>query len=241
MMSKIALLFQLFTFLFFTCLFQNEKPLTKDLELVYSNVIGDSTYWVAEIQEKEGSLIQFKDNTLDIDVSKGTTVWFNQKLKGEVVIQYDIIIVDEGGENDEVSDMNCFWMFTDPHQPDGDLQFGHSSRTGWFKTYHNLQGYYVGLGGWRNTRTRFRRYDGNFDRPLLPAHDLNDKKLMITPNKKYTVTLIARGEKVQYYRDDQLIFDIKDEAPYTEGWFAFRTLTNHMRIENFKVYMKKSS
>ncbi|NME66769.1 DUF6250 domain-containing protein [Flammeovirga aprica] len=240
-MSKITLLFQLFAFLFATSLLQDRGSLTEDLELVYSNVIGDSTYWVAEIQQKEGSNIQFKDNTLDIDVSKGATVWFNQKLKGDVVIQYDITIVDGGGDNDEVSDMNCFWMFTDPYQPDGDLQFGHSSRTGWFKTYHKLQGYYVGLGGYRNTRTRFRRYDGNFDRPLLPEHDLRDKKFMIIANKTYTVTLVAKGEKVQYYRDDQLIFDIKDDAPYREGWFAFRTLINHMRIENFKVYMKKSS
>ena len=42
-----------------------------------------------------------------------------------------------------------------------------------FAAYNDLKTYYVGLGGNRNTTTRFRRYIGDPEtRPLLPEHDL---------------------------------------------------------------------
>jgi hypothetical protein len=34
---------------------------------------------------------------------------------------------------------------------------------------------------------------------------------------------------------DRSVFELEDPAPYRQGHFAFRTLTNHERIDNFKV------
>ena len=217
---------------------QPDTRMYKGLPIAYSMVLSDSSLWVEEIHMNEGSEITYSSNNMDINTSKGATIWFNKKLSGEVIIRYQITILDQNGPNDRVSDMNCFWMFSDPKTEDGNLRFGENERNGEFRNYHELQGYYVGLGGHNNTKTRFRRYDGNADRQLLPEHDLSSPEFLITPNQTYTVTLVARGNQVQYYRDEDLIFDVQDTIPYTEGWFGFRTVTNHMKIKNFEVYMK---
>jgi len=148
----------------------------------------------------------------------------------------DVTVISAGGPNDRASDLNCFWMFSDPKEKDGTFKFGENMRNGKFNNYHTLQGYYVGLGGHNNTKTRFRRYNGDINRDLLPEHDLSEQKYLITPNKKYRIQLVVKGDVVKYIRDDVTIFDWKDEDALSNGWFAFSTVTNHMVIENFNIY-----
>jgi hypothetical protein len=50
------------------------------------------------------------------------------------------------------------------------------------------------------------------------------------------IQLVVDGQKVQYIRNGEVVFDIDDEAPYHEGWFGFRTVSNHMKIDGFRVY-----
>ena len=35
-------------------------------------------------------------------------------------------------------------------------------------------------------------------------------------------------------------FDFTDDEPFLDGWFGFRTVANHMTIDNFKVYALKN-
>ncbi len=96
-------------------------------------------------------------------------MWFKHPLSGPVAIEFDATAVSAGGPNDEVSDLNVFWM---ANNRDGSARFP-DSRSGQFADYNDLKTYYVGLGGNRNTTTRFRRYIGDPEtRPLLPEHDL---------------------------------------------------------------------
>lgn len=212
-------------------LFKAELTLNPDLTL------NNTALWSEEMQQVEGNVIAYSDEKMIINVSQGATVWLKERIEGDCIIDYDVTIIDQGGANDRVSDMNCFWMFTDPFQPAGSLQFDNNSREGEFGNYHTLQGYYVGLGGHNNTKTRFRRYNGDEERKLLPEHDLTAP--LITANKKYNVTLVAKGNQVQYWRDNHLIFNIDDPTPYISGWFGFRTVANHMEIENFRVFTVK--
>jgi hypothetical protein len=99
--------------------------------------------------------------------------------------------------------------------------------------------YYVGYGANENKRTRFRRYPGDGTKPLLPEHDLKDQKLMNVPNKKLKIQLIADGNRIQFLRDGEIVFDFTDKAPFREGWFGFRTVRNHMRLDQFRVYQLK--
>ena len=140
----------------------------------------------------------------------------------------------EGGPNDEVSDLNCFWMATDPRAPSGDV-LAHR-RSGAFAEYDELRTYYAGIGGNRNTTTRFRRYIGERDnRPLLPEHDLSAPEHMLVPNRWTHIRLIAAGNRIGLLRDGAPVFELHDPAPYTKGHFGFRTTKNHLRVANFRV------
>jgi hypothetical protein len=148
-----------------------------------------------------------------------------------VEISYDVTVVSRGGRFDRVSDLNCFWMASDPKSP-GQMPAG---RSGKFSEYDSLLTYYVGYGGNTNSTTRFRRYDGTAARPLLPEHDLSAKQFLLEPNKTYHIRLVARDGVAEYWRDGEKIFSFRDPAPLTTGWFAFRTVKSHLEIRNFRI------
>jgi hypothetical protein len=207
---------------------KQDKP-----DLIYSDDFEtDLSNWV--IEQGEGGTAEIVNGQLDIVDEKGCTIWFKEKLKSPVMIEYEAIMIDSGGRRDRVSDLNCFWMAIDPEHPD-DI-FADTSRGGRFPNYHPLRLYYVGYGGNDNSTTRFRRYPGGGERPVLPEHDLNDPEFLLQGNRTMKIQLIADGEKIQFWRDGELIYDFVDEDPYLEGWFGFRTVRSHLRLDNFKVY-----
>lgn len=198
---------------------------------IYDDFRHGLTHWQIEI-EKPG-VITAQNGILDIDVPAGITLWFRRRIESPVTIEYEANVVSAGGPNDRVSDLNCFWMATDPSSPN-DL-FAHP-RTGAFAEYNKLKLYYVGLGGNGNTTTRFRRYVGDeLLRPLLPENDLSAADKMIVPNRWQSMRLVADGNRIEYYRDGVRIFHMLDSDPYTSGWFGLRTTQNHMRIRNFRI------
>jgi hypothetical protein len=192
----------------------------------------DRGHWAVE--QVAGGRVSIAKGALTIEDVGGCTIWWREKLTVPVVISYEATVVDQGGPFDRVSDLNCFWMATDPRRPDL-LAPGHP-RTGKFEEYNALRTYYVGQGGNHNTTTRFRRYAGGGEKPLLPEHDQRDRSVLLEGNRAYRITLMALADgTVRYYRDDVLIFEFKDPAPLREGYFALRTVQSHLRIRNFKV------
>jgi hypothetical protein len=190
--------------------------------------------WRVEM-ERPGT-VTVKDGVLDIDVPAGVTVWLKGELTGPVMIQYDATVISAGGANDRVSDLNSFWMATDPKSPEDIFA---QPRSGKFAGYNSLDMYYVGLGGNGDTTTRFRRYIGDaVERPLLPENDVKVKEhpeMGIVANRIQRVTLIADGGLIQYWRDGVKIFEMQDAQPYTHGWFAIRTTKNHMQVRNLRI------
>jgi uncharacterized protein DUF6250 len=187
--------------------------------------------WMLEAEKP--ARVTARDGVLDIDTPAGLTLWFRHELHGPVVIEYEAEAVAAGGPNDRVSDLNCFWMATDPRSPAGPLK---NPRSGAFADYNNLFAYYVGLGGNSNTTTRFRRYIGSdTERPLLPENDRSSPAELLTPNRAQTIRIVADGNLIQYFRDGQRLFEYRDPQPYTHGWFALRTTQSHLRIRHFRV------
>ncbi len=190
--------------------------------------------WHVEM-EKPGA-VTAKGGILDIDVPAGVTVWFRQKLDGPVMIQYEATVISAGGPNDRISDLNSFWMATDPTTPRDLFAHPHSGK---FAEYNTLTMYYVGLGGNGNTTTRFRRYIGDqTERPLLPQNDISVTErpsMGIVANKWQTITLIADGHLIQYWRGTEKIFEMIDPQPYTRGWFGIRTTKNHMQVRHLRI------
>ncbi len=192
----------------------------------------DQGRWVTE--QMPGGKVTIGGGALVIEDAAGCTVWWREKLTAPVVISYEATVIDAGGPHDRVSDLNCFWMASDPRQPDL-LAPGHG-RTGKFETYDALRTYYVGQGGNTNTTTRFRRYAGGGLKPLRPEHDRQEPAVLLKGNQPYRITLMALADgTVRYYRDAELIFEFKDPAPLKEGWFGFRTVQSHLRIRDFTI------
>lgn len=188
--------------------------------------------WRVELER--GGRVSAQDASLVIDTPAGATVWFRPELMGPVMIEYQAVAVASGGINDQVSDLNAFWMATDIHAPAGRPP---RDRSGAFADYDDLLTYYVGQGGNRNTTTRMRRYVGErSNRPLQPEHDLADPREMLQPNRVQTVRLVAAGHLVEYWRDNRRLFHLHDPAPYERGWFGFRTTYSHLRFSNLRIH-----
>jgi hypothetical protein len=185
------------------------------------------------IEVEQAAIVTF-DNGIDIETPAGLTLWYDRELTGPVAIVFDALAVSEGGANDQVSDLNAFWMARDPVAPKGSVLA--KRRSGAFAEYDDLTTYYVGIGGNRNTTTRFRRYIGQpGNRPLLPEHDLGGAGNLLVPNRWTHVRLIADGTRIAVERDGQRIFALDDAQPYVRGWFALRTTKSHLRIRNLRI------
>ena len=194
--------------------------------------LDDLSGWSVELEA--GGSVTVEGGVMEIDVPRGATVWYREELRAPVTIEYRAMAVDEGGENDRVSDLNCFWMARDTRNPDDLFAV---KRSGNFRDYDRLRTYYVGLGGNNNTTTRFRRYVGvEGDRPLRPEHDLSGEGVLLRPDEWQDIRIEVHGDgRTRYLRDGEVLFDYVDDEPYTRGYFAFRTVKNHLRIEGFRV------
>ncbi len=189
--------------------------------------------WIIEA-ERPGRF-EAAGGVLDIDSPAGVTLWFRHRLRSPVAIEYEVAAVAAGGPNDHVSDINCFWMASDSRTRSGDIR--ERRRSGAFADYDALRTYYAGIGGNRNTSSRFRRYVGRAgDRPLLPQHDLFAAADLIEPNRAYHIRLEAVGGRIALLRDGQAMFRLDDPDPYTAGHFGLRTTASHLRVRDFRVF-----
>jgi hypothetical protein len=146
------------------------------------------------VEAQAAATVTAADGVLDIDSAEGITLWFREPLVAPVAIEYDVLAVAEGGPDDAVSDVNAFWMATDPAVPDGSVLA--RRRSGTFADYDLIRTYYTGIGGNRNTTTRMRRYIGAAgNRPLLPEHDRSDAAALLVPNRWMHVRLTADAQR----------------------------------------------
>lgn len=195
-------------------------------------------YWMIESESPDYSVKHLGD-TLEIISPKGLTLWRKEKMQGNVVIEYDACVMDEGRPEDRLSDLNCFWMASDPKYPDN-LKERMAWRSGIFVRSYSMQLYYVGYGGNHNSTTRFRRYDGDeagiTDKNARPAilKEYTDSAHLLTPNKWYHIRLESKNGRVTYTINGEQLVDFLDAQPLNEGWFGFRTTLSRTRIANFR-------
>lgn len=187
--------------------------------------------WRVEAESPDAR-VGVRDGVIDIDTPKGLTLWWRRPIAAPVTISFEAMAVAAGGANDTVSDLNAFWM---AGEADGGSVLAHP-RSGAFATYDDLRTYYVGIGGNRNTTTRFRRYIGQpGNRPLLREHDLGAPADMLRPNVWTRIRLIADGRTVAVERDGRRVFTLADPEPYVRGHWGLRTTWSHLRIRRVAV------
>ncbi len=189
----------------------------------------DCNTWIAEIDNIPGhtSTVYTYKNVMVLDTWGGVTVWLNKKLSGNLQIEYDRVLRMGKGCNDRVSDLNQFWMATDPKN---DTLF---TRRGKFDEYDNLSLYYVGMGGWNNTTTRFRKYLAGA-KPVIKEY--TDQEHLLEAEKVYHIKTIVKNGTSSFWVNGELFFNYTDPSPLTSGYFGFRSLQSRQEIRNLKIY-----
>lgn len=196
--------------------------------------------WKVETESSEAT-VTWKNGTCDIFAPKGLTLWFNHRMEGNTVIEYEAMIVadkrlravipssDNPKPQPRISDLNCFWM--------ADKCGGCGGR---FLDNYALSLYYMGYGGNYNTTTRFRRYNGDArgvtDAEYRPRilKEYTDEAHLLKANHWYKIRLEQIDGRVRYYSDGELLVDYVDPQPLTSGYFGFRTTFAHARLRNFR-------
>ena len=196
--------------------------------------------WTLEAESSQ-TTITWRGDTADIISPQGTTLWWKEKMKGNVVIEYDARVVVENGRTEEwnrPSDLNCFWMASDPKAADVFSRM--KQRGGKFVNTYQLQLYYLGFGGNHNKTTRFRRYTGDArgveDQAFRPVilKEYTDEAHLLKPNHWYHIRLECKDGRVKYWVNGECMVNYFDPKPLTEGWFGFRTTLSHTQICHFK-------
>jgi rhamnogalacturonan endolyase len=188
----------------------------------------DTLKWRLEIELQAGSSVQVEKRKLVLDTKGGVTVWLKQPLRGNLQIEYTRKVIVAGQPNDRLSDLNQFWMASEPA--------GNSlaRRSGKFEEYDNLRMYYVGMGGNTNSTTRFRKYQSNGERTLLQEY--TDAAHLLTANKAYKIKTIVQNGLTSFWVDGQCYCTYQDPNPLREGYFGFRSTWSRQEISDFKVY-----
>ncbi|MGO4379621.1 DUF6250 domain-containing protein [Pseudoduganella sp. RAF53_2] len=192
---------------------------------------GGLAQWVPEYRPTPNAQVAVRDGKLMMDLPGDATVWFKPELQGDIQISYKRKMIMAGGPNDRLSDLNQFWMASDPQNTNL------FTRDGTFKQYDALSLYYVGIGGNTNTTTRFRKYDGKGERVLLG--DLTDQAHLLQANREYAIQITVYQGCTRMTVDGQEYFSWRDPAPLRSGHFGFRTTHSHQEISDFKVYQLK--
>lgn len=184
--------------------------------------------WVSELTKPDESTVEVDNGKFNIDVGGGATIWYRPVIEGDFSIEYEVTVINEGGPNDNVKDLNQFWKAVDPENT---FLF---TRGGDFTEYDDLLLYYVGMGGRQNTTTRFRKYPGDGTRPLL--FEYTDQEHLLADNETYHIQILCFGATTQYVVNGEVYFTFEDDDPIPGGNFGFRTVENHETVDNFKVY-----
>lgn len=183
------------------------------------------------VEQMPGGAVEATDGVLVITDKAGCSVWLRESLQAPLRIRYSATVT--GGER--VSDLNCFWMATDPRVL-ADFFDRASGRDGTFASYDGLRTYYVGCGGNGNTTTRFRRYDGAGARPLLPEHDFQSPDALLEDGRRYCIEILVSADgRTSWARDGRVVFTHEDPEPLRVGWFGFRTVWSRVEIRDFVV------
>ena len=187
--------------------------------------------WKTEIAPLPNSTVFAKNGQLFLDTRGGVTVWLNKKLKGNIRIEYARKVLVDTGANDRLSDLNSFWMATDPRNKNL------FTRNGILESYDSLKMYYVGMGGNTNSTTRFRKYQGSGEKTLLKEY--KDKDHLLTTGMEYLITIEVINNTVRYIVNGETFFEYKDVSVLKEGYFGFRSTKSRQSVDWIKVYQVK--
>lgn len=194
--------------------------------------------WI--IEDNSGQTkVEVSRDTMEITTPKGLTMWYVPRLTGNYEISYHAKFVMEGGENDRLSDLNCFWAAHDPLYPK-DLFVRGAWRNGFFPNYKTLKLFYAGYGGNDNTTTRFREYKGGNSsdddkivRPVLK--EFTDAGHLLQFGQWHHILIRVYQGVTTYSVNGEELFRHPLKDGQGDGNFGLRLLKNHILFAGFRA------
>lgn len=184
--------------------------------------------WVAETLPLDSNRVYISKGRLWLDTKDGVTLWYRRPLKGNYCIEYKRCVVVDSGMNDRLSDLNNFWQAGDPQKENL------FTRDGVFEDYNNLQLYYAGIGGNYNSTSRFRKYAGKGEKPVIGEY--LDTTHLLKANYVYTITIVFLNGTTQLWVDGVPWFTYKDPQPLPPGYFGLRSTKSRQWVDDLKVW-----
>src|SRR4051812_34957066 len=78
--------------------------------LIFKDDFKDTHKWIIEMVPTPNSSVYTDHGKLILDTKGGVSVWLNQRLEGNILIEYKRKVLVAGKVNDRLSDLNQFWM-----------------------------------------------------------------------------------------------------------------------------------
>ncbi|MBQ5478230.1 MAG: hypothetical protein IIT64_10575, partial [Bacteroidaceae bacterium] len=60
--------------------------------------------WTVEAESPDTRVVLQSDGVIDMLSPKGLTLWYNERMSGDVVIEYDAQVVNNGADGERTSD-----------------------------------------------------------------------------------------------------------------------------------------
>ena len=173
-----------------------------------------SKYWKVE-SESPDYKVSFSGDTCEILSPKGLTLWRKEKMSGNVTIEYDACVAVEGKPGDRLSDLNCFWMASDPKA--SDIWKRMNWRNGVFRKL--LQPFSCIIWDMEETTipplasvVMTAMKPGLQMKRCAPAilKEYKDQNNLLTANKWYHIKIQNTDNRIRYYIDGKLLVDFYD-------------------------------
>ncbi len=221
--------------------------------------------WRVE-QEAAGTnvTVQVKGDDLVLDTPRGLTVWLATPLHGHYEIRYSRTVVERGGVNDRLSDLNQFWMANTVGSPTPDTvpsvapaaasraaSSASASASASASTAQRSLSTAGVLGrsgrladydalsmyyfGFGGNRNTTTRFRRYDGTTSRPLlQEYLDADHLLRANHRYRIRTIVDARGTRVYIDGKQYFRDAARVP-DSGYFAFRTTQSHQIISAFLI------
>jgi len=185
-----------------------------------------------------GSTARIENGHLEVNTppGKAATVWLARELSGNIQIEFDVRVLDDGRT---ARNMNTLLFFTDrsgrplyatrSERVSGGYRQLHGGRD----PEHNLAGLiitFLSVGELETPRVRLRHVP-----PFNPVlHEVNGV-YHARSDHTYHIRIRRQDSRLQYVIDGNLMFDVDATGLPRKGLFGFRTWNTNLWWDNLKI------
>lgn len=175
-------------------------------------------------------------NGKDPDVSNGAFIFhpmsnviLNRRFDGPIAVDIEATPIPTDEHSAGVTDVIFIWMMD---HPGGDLPgYMHGLPDAERGHYLALPFYWMDFGGTNNVTTRLRRSPN-----LRMIRQFTDPPRLLERGRTYHVTLVQKGNSLEFWIDGERWIQAWDPEPYTSGFIGHRAFNSHLKISGLKVW-----